>query len=276
MMRAKDVNKLILSRKRKGRRESTPMIIIKTPEQIEGIRKSCQLAAATLEYLVPYVVADVSTLDINDPAEKFIREHGAIPAPLNYKGFPKATCTSINEVICHGIPSEDVVLKDGDIINVDITTILDGYYGDTSRMFAVGEISTKAKHLMDVTKKCLTIGIEQVRPGGFFGDIGYAIGKYAHSQGCSVVTAYCGHGLGIEFHEEPQITHIAHKGSGPHMVPGMIFSIEPMIDQGSPVAVIDERDGWTARTEDGSLSAQYEHSILVTTEGCEVLTQGAW
>jgi methionyl aminopeptidase len=252
------------------------MIIIKTPEQIEGIRKSCQLAAATLEYLIPYVVADVSTLDINDQAEKYIREHGAIPAPLNYKGFPKATCTSLNEVICHGVPSESDVLKDGDIINVDITTILDGYYGDTSRMFAVGEISSEAENLLKVAKECLIVGVAQVFPGNRFGNVGYAIQQHAQKSDVSVVFQFCGHGLGIEFHEEPQVNHIATKDSGPLMTPGMIFSIEPMINLGSPVAVIDERDGWTARTEDGSLSAQYEHSILVTKEGCEVLTQGDW
>lgn len=251
------------------------MIRIKTPEQIDGIRKSCQLAAATLEHIAPYVVAGASTLDVNDQAEQFIRDHGATPAPLNYKGFPKATCTSINEVVCHGIPSETVVLKEGDIINVDVTTILNGYYGDTSRMYAVGDISENAKNLLKITRECLTIGISQVFPGNQFGNIGYTISQHAHKFGYSVVSMFGGHGVGVEFHEEPLVIHVAPKDSGPIMVPGQVFTVEPMINEGVPTAKV-EQDGWTARTADGKLSAQFEHTILVTKEGCEILTQGVW
>jgi methionyl aminopeptidase len=198
-MKQKDLKKLQVARKRKLRKESTTMILIKTPEQIDGIRKSCQLAAATLRYLEPLVVPGISTLEINDLVEKFIVEHNATPAPLNYKGYPKACCTSINEVICHGVPSDKVILKDGDIINVDVTTILDGYYGDTSRMFAIGTISAVADELLKVTKECLDIGIQQVFPGNRFGNIGYEIWRYAKTKDLSVVFQFCGHGVGFFF-----------------------------------------------------------------------------
>ena len=252
------------------------MIRIKTPEQIEGIRASSKLAAATLAHIAPYVVPGVSTLELNDRAEQFIVDQGAIPAPLGYRGYPKATCISVNEVICHGIPSADTILKEGDIVNVDITTILNGYYGDTSQMFAVGAITAEAADLLRAARECLTIGIGQVYPGNHFGNIGYAIFRYTQKLGYSVVYQFCGHGVGVEFHEEPQVNHTAPRDSGPIMAPGMVFTIEPMINIGSPTARLDEHDGWTARTEDGSLSAQYEHTVLVTKEGCEVLTQGAW
>lgn len=247
-------------------------MIIKTAKQIEGIHRSCILASQTLKFIAPFVVEGVTTNEVNDLVEKYIRDHKAIPAPLGYHGYPKATCTSINEVICHGIP-DDRKLKSGDIINVDVTTILDGYYGDCSTMFAIGEISAEAKRLLEVTKKCLNIGIMQVKPGNKIGMIGYEIGKYAHAQNCSVVEMFCAHGCGCQFHEEPQVPHIADKNYGPVMVPGMTFTIEPMINLGLAEAVIDKHDGWTARTIDGKLSAQYEEMVLVTKKGCKVLTR---
>ena len=248
------------------------MINIKTPEQIEGIRKSCKLAALTLQYLDQFVVPGVTTNYVNDIAEKFIRDNGAVPAPLNYKGFPKATCISVNEVVCHGVPSERI-LKDGDIVNVDVTTILNGYFGDTCKMFPVGKVSDDAVNLMKTTFGALLQGILQVRPGNQFGNIGWHIQKYAEEKGYSVVFEFCGHGVGLEFHEEPQVSHVARKmNMGPNMQPGMIFTIEPMINQGSPRTILNEQDGWTASTFDGKLSAQYEHTVLVTENGVEVLT----
>lgn len=250
-------------------------IRIKTEEQIEGIRKSCRLAANTLSFIKDYVTEGVTTEYLDVLADAYIRDHGAIPAPLNYLGFPKSICTSINEVICHGIPSEHVVLKNGDIINVDVTTILDGYYGDTSTMFAIGEISQPASELLAVAQDCLTVGIEQVKPGNEFYRISQAITDYASRRGFSVVYQFCGHGTGIEFHEEPQVGHYFHPKAKDKrkMQSGMIFTIEPMINQGVSEAVIDETDHWTARTKDGQLSAQYEHTILVVDGGAEVLTK---
>ena len=241
------------------------------PKQIEGIRKSCKLASNTLKHLTQYVQAGITTDELNHLADTFIRQNGAIPAPLNYLGFPKETCISVNEVICHGIPGP-YKLKEGDIVNVDVTTILDGYYGDTSTMFTIGKISEDAQHVLNVAKKCLEIGIRQVRPGNYFGNIGWEISRYTTLQLCTVVYQFCGHGVGLHFHEEPQVPHIAPQNSGEKMKPGMIFTIEPMINLGTPEAVIDENDKWTARTADGKLSAQYEHTILVTKHGYEILT----
>lgn len=248
------------------------MIYLKNYKQVEGIRKSSMLAAQTLKHIATFVKAGVTTGFLNDEAERFIRENGAIPAPLGYRGYPKATCVSVNEVICHGIPS-DRVLKDGDILNVDVTTILDGYYGDTSTMFAVGEISSDAKKLLEVAKQCLHIGVQQVKPGNYLGNIGYEINRYAVKNGCSVVYQFCGHGTGLEFHEDPQICHVADRNTGMKLRKGMIFTIEPMINLGHPDAIINEADGWTASTIDGSLSAQYEHTVLVTPKGVEILTR---
>lgn len=247
-------------------------IIIKNQEQIEGIRQSAQLAGKALQFIGEYVKAGVSTEYLDNKIEEFIRDNKAIPAPLNYHGFPKASCISPNNVICHGIPSKDTILTDGDIVNIDVTTILDGYFGDTSKMFTIGEVSNEAQKLIDVTKHCLKLGIQQVMPDNNFGNIGYFIGKYAQAQGYSVVYEFCGHGVGLQFHEDPQVDHLARKNSGPQMKPGMIFTIEPMINQGKPKVTVDEKDGWTARTVDNKLSAQFEHTILVTPKGFEVLT----
>lgn len=247
-------------------------IIIKTPEQIEGIRRSSQLAGNTLKFISNYIKEGVNTLYLDQLIDEFIRDHGAIPAPLNYHGFPKSCCISLNEVICHGIPSEKTILKAGDILNVDVTTILDGYYGDTSTMFTIGEISKQAAKLVEDTEHALYLGIEQVKPNNYLGNIGFAIGRFAKANKYSVVYEFCGHGVGIDFHEEPQVEHIAPKNSGPLMQPGMIFTIEPMINLGKARAIVDENDGWTARTVDKKLSAQFEHTVLVTKEGYDILS----
>lgn len=247
-------------------------IIIKTPEQIDGIRKSSQLAAQALDFAEQFVKPGISTGLIDVKIEEFILSHGAIPATKGYNGYPKSSCISLNEVVCHGIPSEETILKEGDILNIDVTTILNGYFGDTSRMFSVGEVSPVAKKLVEVTKHCLDLGIQQVIPGNYFGNIGFAINRFAKAKGFSVVYEFCGHGVGIYFHEEPQVDHAARRNSGPKMKPGMIFTIEPMINQGRAGTKIDKNDGWTARSVDNKLSAQFEHTILVTETGCEVLT----
>lgn len=252
-------------------RDTKSKIIIKTPEQIEGIRQSSQLAGNTLKAITPYVKAGVTTGYLNDLAEQFMRDNGAIPATIGYNGYTKASCISVNDVICHGIPGK-LELRDGDIVNVDVTTILKGYFGDTSTMFAVGQITEHAQKLIDVTRECIKIGIAQCVPGKRIGDIGYAINKHAVANGYSVVYEFCGHGIGLKFHEEPEICHIDEANTGAVMQPGMIFTVEPMINAGKARAKIDKKDGWTARTIDGKLSAQFEHTILVTPTYAEVLT----
>jgi len=213
-------------------------IIIKTPEQIEGIRKSSQLAGNTLKFISDYVKEGVNTLRLNDLIEEFIRDNGAIPAPLNYHGFPKACCISLNEVICHGIPDKKTILKDGDILNVDVTTILDGYYGDTSTMFTIGDISEKAAKLVEDTEHAMYLGIEQVKPNNPLGNIGFAIARFAQAKKYSVVYEFCGHGIGLDFHEAPQVDHIAQHNTGPILKPGMTFTIEPMINLGKARACL--------------------------------------
>jgi len=247
-----------------------PDIIIKTPEQIEGIRRSCQLTRRILDEITPRIAPGITTDDINRWVHELTVAAGAIPAPLHYRGFPKSVCTSLNEVICHGIPG-DRLLVEGDILNVDVTSILDGYYGDASRMFLVGEVAPEARRLVEVTRECLELGIAQVRPGNTTGDIGHAIQQHAESQGYSVVRMFVGHGVGVHFHEPPDIAHYGHPHTGVSLVPGMIFTIEPMINIGTYEVVILD-DGWTALTADGSLSAQWEHTVLVTADGVEVLT----
>lgn len=246
-------------------------IRIKSKEQIEGIRKSSHLAAKTLKYLEQFVVAGNTTDFINEKAHEFILKNNAKPAPLNYNKFPKSVCVSVNDVVCHGIPGP-YILKDGDIVNVDVTTILNGYYGDTCRMYTVGTINEEAQKLIDVTKECLKIGIKECYPGNRFGNIGYEINRYAVSKGYSVVYEFSGHGVGIAFHEEPEVSHVADKNSGKRMREGMVFTIEPMINAGKARTKIDKNDGWTARTIDGNLSAQFEHTIVITPSGCELLT----
>jgi len=247
-------------------------IILKNKEQIEGIRKSSKMAGEVLLYIADFVKEGVTTYYLDQLIHKYIVERGGIPATMNYNGYPKSCCISLNDVICHGIPTENIILKNGDILNIDVTTILDGYFGDTSKMFMVGDVPETATKLVNATLHCLNLGIQQVKPGNYLGNIGYVISRYAISQGFSVVYEYCGHGVGIEFHEEPQVDHAARKNSGPKLKQGMIFTIEPMINEGKPRVRVDESDGWTARTVDNKLSAQYEHTVLVTETGCEVLT----
>jgi len=246
-------------------------IVIKTEAQIEGIRKSCRLARDILDRITPDIRPGISTEQINQWVHDLTLAAGAVPAPLNYRGFPKSTCTSINEQICHGIPSPDIIVREGDILNVDVTTILDGYYGDTSRMFLIGEVPPEARRLVDVTRECLNLGIAQVKPGNTIGHIGHAIQEYAEGHGYSVVRAFVGHGTGLKFHEPPDVTHYGQPGQGAHLAPNMVFTIEPMINVGTYEArVLD--DGWTTVTADGKLSAQWEHTVRVTADGVEVLT----
>ncbi|MCU0422897.1 MAG: type I methionyl aminopeptidase [Bacteroidia bacterium] len=252
-------------------RDKNSKIIIKNAEQIDGIRRSSKLAAQTLKAVAPYVKAGVTTGYLNDIAEQFMRDHGAIPATLGYHGYTKASCISVNDVICHGIPGK-LELREGDILNVDVTTILNGYYGDTSTMFTVGEVTPHAQQLIDVTQECLDLGITQCIPGKRIGDIGYVINKHAVKHGYSTVYEFCGHGIGLYFHEEPEVCHVAEANTGAVIQPGMIFTIEPMINAGKARAKVDKKDGWTARTIDGKLSAQFEHTILVTETIPEVLT----
>ncbi len=246
-------------------------IIIKNEAQIAGIRKSCHLTRDILDALTPRIAPGITTEQINTWVHEMTIAHGAIPAPLNYRGYPKSVCTSINEVICHGIPSPDRVLREGDILNIDVTTILDGYYGDSSRMFLIGEVSPQARKLVRVTRECMELGIAQVKPGNRIGDIGHAIQQHAERHGYSVVRAFVGHGTGIYFHEAPDVTHYGVPHTGAEMIPGMVFTIEPMINAGDyRIRTLD--DGWTALTADGSLSAQWEHTVLVTPVGVEILT----
>ncbi len=247
------------------------MISIKSAREIELMRATCKLAAQTLEYIAPYVVPGVSTEELNKLCHDYIIQHGAYPSPLNYHGFPKSVCTSLNEVICHGIPSAQDILKDGDILNIDVTTYLNKFHGDTNKTFYVGNVSPEIKKLVEVTYQCMRAGIEQVRPGGHIGDIGAAIQEIAHSHGYSVVEDYCGHGIGREFHEAPQVVHVGKRGTGAEMKPGMTFTIEPMINLGVKDGKL-LKDGWTVVTRDKKWSAQFEHTILVTPEGHEILT----
>jgi len=259
--------------RRRTPRKSAPQrngIIIKTDAQVAGIRASCQLTSEILDTLETRIVAGITTDQINTWVHEATVARGAVPAPLNYRGFPKSTCTSLNEMVCHGIP-DGTRLQDGDILNVDVTCILAGYYGDSSRMFLIGNVSEEARRLVTVTKECLDMGIAQVQPGNQFGDIGHAIQTHAESHGFSVVRAFVGHGVGIQFHEPPNVTHYGHRHTGPILEPNMVFTIEPMINAGAyQVKILD--DGWTTITADGSLSAQWEHTVRVTESGVEVLT----
>ncbi len=247
------------------------MITIKTKEEIELMRKSGHLAAETLNYLEKLLKPGMSTLEVNNICHDFIISHGAIPAPLNYKGFPKSVCTSINQVVCHGIPTEKVKLKEGDILNVDVTTILGGYYGDTNKTFFIGKVKPEIIQLVNVTRECLDLAIAEVKPGARLGDIGAAIQEHAEKHGYSVVRDFCGHGIGKNFHEDPQILHFGKRGTGMALKEGMTFTIEPMINMGTYKCRVLE-DGWTAVTLDGKHSAQFEHTLAVTSDGVEILT----
>ncbi len=248
-------------------------IIIKTKEQIDGIRRSSQLTSKILDLLEERIQPGMTTNEINEWVNDYTIDNQAYPAPLNYRGFPKSVCTSLNEVICHGIP-DNTVLKDGDILNVDVTCILDGYYGDSNRMYLIGDVSEEAKTLSRVAKECLYLGIEQVKPFNTIGDIGHTIQQHAEKHGFSVVRDFCGHGVGIEFHEDPQVPHYGEPKTGPVLMPNMVFTIEPMINIGRYESRI-LADRWTAVTVDGSLSAQWEHTMVVTDDGVEILTVSA-
>lgn len=254
----------------KARDFATHLAKIHEEEDFKGMRAAGRLAAQTLDFLVPFIKPGVTTGELDDLAFDFLTKAGAYPAPLYYRGFPKSICTSINHVICHGIPGEKK-LKDGDTLNIDVTAILDGWHGDTSRMFFVGKISPKAKRLSDITFEAMHMGINQAKPGKTLGDIGYAIQSFAESQKCSVVTDFCGHGLGRIFHDAPNILHYGRPGSGLILRPGMFFTIEPMINLGRPDAKV-LGDGWTAVTRDRKLSMQFEHSLGITEEGAEIFT----
>ena len=245
---------------------------IKTPQEIEKMRVAGRLAAEVLEMIAPHVQAGISTDELDHICHDYIvKVQQAIPAPLNYHGFPKSICTSINHVVCHGIPSEKQ-LKKGDIVNLDITVIKDGYHGDTSQMFFIGEPLLKARRLVEVARECLVLGIKMVRPGVTLGDIGHAIQQHAEAHHFSIVREYCGHGIGQDFHEDPQVLHYGVPGSGLVLEAGMTFTIEPMVNIGKRNVTL-MRDNWTVITKDRSLSAQWEHTLLVTADGYEVLTQ---
>jgi methionyl aminopeptidase len=249
------------------------LIVLKTDNEIDAMKPSCRLAAETLAMIEEHIKPGISTLELNDICHEFMVRHGAIPAPLNYRGFPKSICTSINDVVCHGIPNAKTKLKEGDIINVDVTTIIDGYHGDTSKTFLVGQVSDKARKLVQVTKECMDLGIEAVRAGARVGDIGAAIQQHAEKHDYSVVREFVGHGIGKTFHEDPQIFHYGEKGKGSRLQEGMVFTIEPMINEGHWKTKV-RKDGWTAVTIDGLLSAQFEHTIAIRSDGrVEILTQ---
>ena len=248
-----------------------PRSIIKTEEQIAGIRRACQLSREILDGLEDIITPGITTETINTWVHEYTIAHGAYPAPLHYNGYPKSVCTSINEVICHGIP-EERVLVDGDVLNVDVTCILNGYYGDASRMYLIGDPSSQARELVRVARECMYLGIEQVRPFNRVGDIGYTIEQHARKHGYSVVQDFGGHGVGVEFHEEPFVQHYGEKDSGMVLIPNMVFTIEPMINMGTYKCRVLE-DNWTAITADGSLSAQWEHTVRVTENGVEILSE---
>ena len=245
--------------------------IIKTPEQIAGIKESAKVNIEILDYVAEHIKEGVTTQEIDNWVADITAKAGAVAAPLNYDGFPKSVCTSINEQVCHGIPSEDIVLKEGDIINVDVSTILNGYYSDSSRMFCIGNVSEEKKKLVEVTRQCVEKGLEQVKPWGYLGDMSQAVYEHAHANGYSVVREIGGHGIGLEFHEDPWVGYIGKAGTGMLLVPGMMFTIEPMINMGSHEIFVDDTDGWTIYTEDGKPSAQWEIMVLVTEQGCEVI-----
>jgi methionyl aminopeptidase len=241
------------------------------PEAFAGMRAAGRLAAEILDALVPHVVPGVTTQELDDIVHRMTLDAGGVPATLGYRGYTKSCCTSVNHVVCHGIPG-DRALKDGDIVNIDVTPILDGWHGDTSRMYLVGEVGIKARKLVQITYECLMLGIAQAKPGNHLGDVAHAIQTHAEAQRYSVVRDFCGHGLGRVFHDAPEVVHAGRPGTGPELRPGMFFTIEPMINIGKPASKILE-DGWTAVTRDRSLSAQFEHSIGITEDGCEIFTK---
>lgn len=247
--------------------------LLKTPAQIEKIKQSAALNTAVLDEVASKIQIGMSTAEIDRIVYDFTVQHGGTPATLNYQGFPKSVCTSLNNEICHGIPDKDIILQDGDIINVDVSTILDGYYSDASRMFMMGNVSERARRLVRVTEECVNLGLQAAKPWGHLGDIADAINTHAKANGYSVVEDIGGHGIGLEFHEDPFVSYVTPKGSEMLLVPGMMFTIEPMINEGSPDFFVDEDNDWTVYTIDDGLSAQIEYMVLITESGVEILTK---
>ncbi len=246
--------------------------MIKNEAAIEGMRKAGKANTMVLDYVEPFVKEGISTEELNVIVDEYTRKIGGIPATLGYEGYPKSVCTSINEVVCHGIPDPKRILKSGDIINIDATTIVDGFYGDASRMYCIGDVAKEHKKLVEVTKECLELGLAQVKPWAFLGNVGFVINQHAKKCGYSVVREIGGHGIGTEFHEEPWVSHIGQMNTDYLLVPGMVFTIEPMINLGKASVIEDATDGWTIRTLDGKPSAQWEYTVLVTETGYEILS----
>ena len=251
--------------------EVPPREIIKSKEDIEGMKKAAKINTGVLDLVDITIKEGMNTEELNTLIHNYITDNGGVPATLNYEGYPKSACISINNIVCHGIPSTETILKDGDIVNVDVTTILNGYYADASRMYKIGKVSEEASKLVEVARECMELGIKAIRPWGHIGDIGAAVEAHAKKHGYSVVTALGGHGVGKMFHEEPFVAHVGEEGDGMLIVPGMTFTVEPMINEGDYEVEIDEEDGWTVYTIDGKLSAQWEHTILVTETGIEII-----
>lgn len=265
------IEKKIQEYKAKGY-EVPDLSMLKTPEQITGIKEACIINTALLDLVEKNIRVGMSTEDINVMVYDYTIAQGAIPAPLNFMGFPKSICTSINDEVCHGIPDKSIILKSGDIVNVDVSTIYKGYYADASRMFMLGKVDKKKQELVAITKECLRLGIAAAKPWSFLGDIGAVIGSFARKHGYSVVREFGGHGVGVDFHEEPFVSHVGKRNTGMLLVPGMIFTIEPMINMGKKDIYVDAGNDWTALTLDGSPSAQWEHTVLITEEGAVSLT----
>ena len=268
-----ELDKRVMYWENKGKEVPT-RDLIKTPEQIEGIREAGMLNTAVLDEVARNIREGMSTLEIDKIVYDYTTSHGGTPAPLNYEGFPKSVCTSINEVVCHGIPKAEDILEEGDIINVDCTSILNGYYADASRMFIIGKTTPEKEQLVRVAKECLEIGMQAAKPYCFVGDIGNAIEKHAKRYHYGIVRDLCGHGVGLKFHEEPDVTHFGKKGTGMLLVPGMVFTIEPMVNMGTWRVFVDSEDpyGWEVISDDEKPSAQWEHTFLMTEEGLEILT----
>lgn len=265
-----DFDEKILSAQRQGCIVPTHKMI-KTQKQIEGLRESSKINIAVLDYVQEKIQVGMSTEEIDKMVYEKTTQMGGIPAPLNYDGYPKSVCVSINEVVCHGIPSEEVILKDGDIVNVDVSTIYNGLFSDSSRMYCIGEVSEEKKKLVEVARECVYLGLEQVKPWGFLGDVAQAINDHAKKNGYSVVREIGGHAIGLEFHEEPWVSYVIPKNTGMMLAPGIVFTIEPMINMGSADIYVDQEDDWTVYTKDGKPSAQWEIMVLVTEDGYEVL-----
>lgn len=266
-----ELEQKIKAYKAKGHRVPSRKMI-KTSGQIEGIRKSAAINTAVLDLVAENIHEGMSTEEINTLVHDYTVAQGAIPAPLNFEGFPKSVCTSINDEVCHGIPDQDIILHNGDIVNVDVSTILDGYFSDASRMFMIGQVKPENQKLVRVAKECLELGLQAARPWGFLGDIGAAVQEHAEKNGYSVVREFGGHGVGLKFHEDPFVSHVGRKGTGMLLVPGMMFTIEPMINRGSHKIFIDADNDWTVLTDDGLPSAQWEYTVLITDTGAEIIT----